>query len=225
MAAAYRVLKNTAKAGNAIIGAGVYSAVLQHGNFYESKVIKIGNTTYDPWLDYIEFCKPLGENCHAPLIYDLHVDFENEYYVATMEKLTTEPYDFGEEEVSRYDLANSISELILGSISQTDFQEKWEEYEYDLFPWGFDCFFHLTDMLIHQTDCFTSEDEENVPYEDTASFRKIDLHAGNIMFRNNTVVITDPWCNCEVEDHPSMENYIEESQDKNIVKEYRMGSS
>ena len=217
MAAAYKVLKNTAKAGNAIIGAGVYSAVLQHGKPYECKVIKIGNTTYDPWLDYIEFSKPIGENCHAPLIHNLHIDHANEYYVATMEHLTTDPIDFDSDEISRYDLANSISELILGEKSQTDFEEEWEEYQYDLFPWGFDSFFHLTDMLIFQTDCFTSEDEEAVPYEDTASFRKLDLHAGNIMFRNNTVVITDPWCNCEVEDHPSMETYIEESEDKNIT--------
>ena len=77
-------------------------------------------------------------------------------------------------------------------------------------------------MLINNTDCFTSEDEEEVPYEDTASFRKLDLHAGNIMFRNNTVVITDPWCNCEVEDHPSMETYIEESEDKNITYQFRI---
>ena len=83
-----RVLKNTAKAGNAIIGAGVYSAVLQHGKPYECKVIKIGNTTYDPWLDYIELSKPLGENCHAPLIHNMHIDHANEYYVATMEQLT-----------------------------------------------------------------------------------------------------------------------------------------
>ena len=112
--------------------------------------------------------------------------------------------------------------MILGEKSQTDFEEEWEEYQYDLFPWGFDSFFHLTDMLINHTDCFTSEDEEEVPYEDTASFRKLDLHAGNIMFRNNTVVITDPWCNCEVEDHPSMETYIEESEDKNITYQFRI---
>ena len=222
MAAAYKVLKNTAKAGNAIIGAGVYSAVLQHGKPFECKVIKIGNTTFDPWLDYIELSKPLGENCHAPLIHNMHVDHANEYYVATMEQLTADPIDFDSDEISRYDLANSISELILGEKSQTDFEEEWEEYQYDLFPWGFDSFFYLTDMLIHQTDCFTSEDEEAVPHEDTASFRKLDLHAGNIMFRNNTVVITDPWCNCEVEDHPSMESYIDQSEDKNITYQFRI---
>ena len=103
MAAAYKVLKNTAKAGNAIIGAGVYSAVLQHGKPYECKVIKIGNTTYDPWLDYIELSKPLGENCHAPLIHNMHIDHANEYYVATMEQLTTDPIDFDSDEISRYD--------------------------------------------------------------------------------------------------------------------------
>tara|TARA_Y100000287_G_C14222661_1_gene357206 strand:- start:32 stop:706 length:675 start_codon:yes stop_codon:yes gene_type:complete len=222
MATALKVLKNTAKAGNAIIGAGVYSAVLQHGKPYECKVIKIGNTTFDPWIDYIEFCKDLGENCHTPLIYNMHVDHSNDYYVATMEHLTADPIDFDDEEISRYALAESISKLILGTISEEEFEEEWEEYQFELFPWGFDTFFDLKNTIEKKTDCFTSEDEEEVPYEDTASYRKIDLHAANIMFRNNTVVITDPWCNCEVEDHPSMETYIDESEDKNITFQYKI---
>ena len=222
MAAAYKVLKNTAKAGNAIIGAGVYSAVLQHGKPFECKVIKIGNTTFDPWVDYIEFCKDLGENCHAPHIYHMHVDHANDYYVATMEHLTDDPIDFDDEEISRYTLAESISNLILGTISEEEFIEEWEEYQFELFPWGFDTFFDLKNTIEEWTDCFTEEDKEEVSYEDTASFRKIDLHAANIMFRNNTVVITDPWCNCEVEDHPSMETYIDESEDINITFQYKI---
>ena len=222
MAAAYKVLKNTAKAGNAIIGAGVYSAVLQHGKPFECKVIKIGNTTFDPWVDYIEFCKDLGEHCHTPLIYKMNVDHSNDYYVATMEHLTADPIDFDDEEISRYTLAESISNLVLGSISEEEFVEEWEEYQFELFPWGFDTFFDLKNTIEEWTDCFTEEDKEEVSYEDTASFRKIDLHAANIMFRNNTVVITDPWCNCEVEDHPSMETYIDESEDINITFQYKI---
>ena len=47
----------------------------------------------------------------------------------------------------------------------------------------------------------------------------------NIMFRNNTIVITDPWCNLAVDDHPSMENYIEESADKDIEYQCQIWSN
>ena len=220
MATAYRVLKNTAKAGNAIIGAGVYSAVLQHGKPWECKVIKIGNSSADPWLDYAEFAKKLGENCHTPHIDKLYVDHYSEYYVANMEELRSEPYD--DEYIDRHELAQSISDLIVGRTTKQEFAETWLEFKSVLFPWGYTTFFEVVDMIIDNTDCFTNDDIEMVEAGLEFQTRKLDLHGANIMFRNNTVVITDPWCNCAVDDHPSMESYIEESEDKNVSNYYNI---
>ena len=73
----------------------------------------------------------------------MHIDHANEYYVATMEHLTANPYDLDDDEISRYDLSQSISELIQGEITQKKFIKTWDEYSPELFPWGFDPFFHL----------------------------------------------------------------------------------
>jgi len=224
MATAYRVLKNTARAGNAIIGAGVYSAVLQHGKPHECKVIKIANTTMDPWLDYYnEIVVPLKTNCHTPEVSKVYIDHHNEYYVANMEELDPECYDLDcDEDFDRYTLAEDISELIKGEITQSEFEGAWEEYRCVLFPWGFGEFYKVVDALIDHTDVLTPEDElcNEMPVEEV---RKLDIHAGNIMFRRGCVVITDPWCNLAVDDHPSMETYVEESNDRHISENYYIG--
>jgi len=221
MATAYRVLKNTAKAGNAIIGAGVYSAVLQQGNAREGKVIKIANTTMDPWLDYYnEIIAPMNTNCHTPEVSKVYVDEANDYYVANMEELDPECWDLDDDEdFDKGSLAEDISDLVKGEIIQSEFESAWGEFRCVLFPWGFGEFYKVVDALIDGTDVLTSEDElcNEQPVEET---RKLDLHAGNIMFRRGCVVITDPWCSLAVDDHPSMETYVEESNDKNISENY-----
>lgn len=216
MAAAYKVLKNTAKAGNAIIGAGVYSAVLQSGEAWKEKVIKIGNTTTDPWLDYAS-SEIINHNIHTPRIDRLYVDPAGEYYVANMEQLDThEDFDMKEE------ICDSIRNLVMGEETKEEFRETWAEYS-EFFPCGLDHFFELTDQLERETDCFTLDDEAEWDGVDNA--RKLDLHSGNIMFRNNCVVITDPWCNANVDDHPSMEGYIEQSEDKDIEYQCQIWSN
>lgn len=221
MATAYKVLKNTARAGNAIIGAGCYSAVLQHGNAYEGKVIKIANTTADPWLDYYnEIIVPMNTNCHTPEVSKVYIDEANDYYVANMEELDVECYDLEHYEgFCRYDLADTISHLIKGQMTQSEFEKYWKDFECVLFPKGWNEFYKVADALIDGTDCLTSDDERcnEQPDEET---RKLDIHAANIMFRRGCVVITDPWCNLMVDDHPSMETWIEESNDKNISENY-----
>ena len=221
MATAYRVLKNTAKAGNAIIGAGVYSAVLQHGKPHECKVIKIANTTMDPWLDYYnEIITPMNTNCHTPEVSKVYVDEANDYYVANMEELDAECYDLEDDgDFDKGSLADDISQLVKGEITQSEFEGAWEEFRSVLFPWGWGEFYKVVDALIDGTDCLTSEDEmcNEMPEEET---RKLDIHAGNIMFRRGCVVITDPWCNLAVDDHPSMETYVEESNDRHISENY-----
>jgi len=221
MATAYRVLKNTAKAGNAIIGAGVYSAVLQQGKAHQGKVIKIANTTMDPWLDYYrEIIAPMNTNCHTPEVSKVYVDEANDYYVANMEELDPECWDLDDDEdFDKGSLAEDISDLVKGEIIQSEFESAWGEFRCVLFPWGFGEFYKVVDALIDGTDVLTSEDAlcNELPEEET---RKLDIHAGNIMFRRGCVVITDPWCNLAVDDHPSMETYVEESNDKAINENY-----
>ena len=221
MATAYRVLKNTAKAGNAIIGAGVYSAVLQQGKAHEGKVIKIANTTMDPWLDYYsEIIVPMNTNCHTPEVSKVYIDHQNDYYVANMEELDPECWDLDDDEdFDKGSLAEDISDLVKGEITQSEFEGAWAEYRCVLFPWGFGEFYKVVDALIDGTDVLTSEDAlcNEQPEEET---RKLDIHAGNIMFRRGCVVITDPWCSLAVDDHPSMETYVEESNDRHISENY-----
>ena len=40
---------------------------------------------------------------------------------------------------------------------------------------------------------------------------KLDLHSGNVMFRGYELVITDPWCNVEMDDVPSVCDWAEEN--------------
>jgi len=223
MAAAYKVLKNTARAGNAIIGAGVYSAVLQQGEAHECKVIKIANTTFDPWLDYYNnIISSHLKNAHVPQVTKVYVDEENNYYVANMEELDKECWDLYEDwDFDKYDFAVDISNLIIGKMIQSEFVETYEEFQDILFPSGIEEFFQLCDAITDETDVMTSDDE----YEnclDPRLVRKLDIHASNIMFRRGAVVITDPWCNLDVDDHPSMDGYIEDVTDKHIIKNYQI---
>lgn len=225
MAAAYKVLKNTAKAGNAIIGAGVYSAVLQHGESYLGKVIKISNTTDDPWLDYYHDIIKCNEgNPHVPNIDKVYVDHYYEYYVANMEELSP-ACDFDDcDGFDKGELSDTIRDLIQGELTEEEFVITWDLYEQEVFPEGFEQFFRLTRQLRDQTD-IKCEDDLSWNCHSDEETRKLDLHSGNIMFRNNTIVITDPWCNLAVDDHPSMENYIEESEDKDIEYQCQIWSN
>lgn len=226
MATALTVLKNTAKAGNVIIGAGCYSAVLQQGRDSDCKVIKIGNSSNDPWLDYCErIVKPLQGNPHVPRIDKLYIDNQNDYYVANMERLQSIMYDDfdADDEDFEYnlkeELADDIDQYIKGEITWKQFKRTWEDYPQIV---DLPAMRQLMDAILDATDALTAEDQSEIidNDEDLELYNKLDLHSGNIMFRNNTVVITDPWCGVLVDEHPSMDNYIEESEDKAIYENY-----
>ena len=211
MATAYRVLKNTAKAGNVIIGAGCYSAVLQQGKACDSKVIKIGNSSDDPWLEYYErIVKPLQGNPHVPRIDKLYIDHQNDYYVANMERLhslTYDEFDADDEDFEyclKNELADDIDQYIKGEIIWKQFKRTWEDYPQIV---DLPAMRQLMDAILDATDALTAEDQSEIieNNEDLELYNKLDLHSGNIMFRNNTVVITDPWCGVLVDEHPSMD--------------------
>jgi len=68
------------------------------------------------------------------------------------------------------------------------------------------------DCIIKWTDAFTCEDAEHILEEDDyMCATKLDLHSGNVMFRGYELVITDPWCNVEMDDVPSVCDWAEEN--------------
>ena len=221
---AYRVLKNTEKAGNVLIGAGCYAAVLENRSNCE-KVVKIGNSSEDPWLEYYErIVKPLQGNPHVPRVDKLYIDHHNDYYVANMERLQPKMYD----DFSDYDdhndslkeeLADDINQYIKGEIIWKEFCDVWDQYPdiVDLPALG-----QVMDAILSATDALTDEDQSEIieNNEDVELYNKLDLHSGNIMFRNNTVVITDPWCGVLVDEHPSMEGYIDDPDKCNYEFNY-----
>lgn len=221
---AYRVLKNTEKAGNVLIGAGCYAAVLENRSNCE-KAIKIGNSSEDPWLEYYErIVKPLQGNPHVPRVDKLYIDHHNDYYVANMERLQPKMYD----DFSDYDdhndslkeeLADDINQYIKGEIIWKEFCDVWDQYPdiVDLPALG-----QVMDAILDATDALTAEDQSEIidNENDLERYNKLDLHSGNIMFRNNTVVITDPWCGVLVDEHPSMESYIDDPEKCNYEFNY-----
>lgn len=222
---AYRVLKNTEKAGNVLIGAGCYAAVLENRSNPE-KAIKIGNTSEDAWLEYYErIVKPLQGNPHVPRVDKLYIDHENDYYVANIERLQPTMYDIFDDydgdfnHCLKEELADDINQYIKGEIRWKEFCEVWDQYPdiVDLPALG-----QVMDAILSATDALTTEDESEIidNEHNLERYNKLDLHSGNIMFRNNTVVINDPWCGVLVDEHPSMECYIDDPDKCNYEFNY-----
>jgi hypothetical protein len=117
------------------------------------------------------------------------------------------------------ELADDIDQYIKGEIKWKQFKRTWEDYPQIV---DLPAMRQLMDAILDATDALTAEDQSEIieNNEDLELYNKLDLHSGNIMFRNNTVVITDPWCGVLVDDHPSMDNYIEESEDKAIYENW-----
>ena len=213
---AYRVLKNTERAGNVLLGAGCYAAVLQHRT-NRNKVIKIGNTATDAWGGYFDdVISALPDNPHVPRVDSMYVDYQSDYYVANMERLQSimcDDFDADDEDFNyslKEELATDIHEYIMGEIKWKHFKRTWKEYPQIV---DLKSIRVLMDKIIEQTDAFTEDDEEdlrrNYHEEELLEHRKIDIHSNNIMFRGNAVVITDPWCGLFIEDHQSMDEYID----------------
>ena len=67
MSTARNIIKNRIKAGNTVLGVGCYSAAIESTS--DDKIIKVGNTTDDPWL-YYEAHDCYGE-FNASRLYDV----------------------------------------------------------------------------------------------------------------------------------------------------------
>lgn len=177
---AYNIIKSMTRRGNSVIGSGCYAAALA-SRVDGNKVIKIGNNINDPWLDYYHIIKENQHNPCVPRIYSFYLDEKNEYYVCTMERLSSSPNEKYTELCKDY-----TSRM----ITIEEFMEEVEKYP-TVFPYPK----HLVDILdkIHDWT-------EDFGYEDDSCHRRLDMHSGNFLYRDGAIVVTDPWCESDMSD-------------------------
>lgn len=89
MSSAFTVVRNFIKQDFKLAGVGYYSAVFE-SNVDPNIVYKVGRTLKDPFLDYISMPR-LKHNPHFPRVLSLHKDYDNYWYMATIEALTPIP--------------------------------------------------------------------------------------------------------------------------------------
>ena len=112
---------------------------MRHGESYLGKVIKISNTTDDPWLDYYhDIIKCNRGQPHVPNIDKVYIDHYYEYYVANMEN--SPACDFDDcDGFDRHYLADTIRDLIQGELTEEEFAVDWIDIQ-EVFPEGLNNF-------------------------------------------------------------------------------------
>lgn len=203
---AYRLIKNTAKAGNTVLGAGCYSAALE-SFARDDTVIKIGNNMSDPWITYYEqIIAKMQDNPCVPKVKSFYIDYNNEYYVCVMERLQDSCPVYANREAA----FEAVRQYLYGEISRKKFVKRAKKLP-EQFPNIF-ALVELMDYIVRWTDAFTEEDAEDLTYsDDYMGATKLDMHSGNVMFRGYELVITDPWCNVEMTDVPSVCDWADEN--------------
>lgn len=87
MATGLTVIKNFGRKGFRLLGNGCYAAVFESDSD-PNLVYKVGITTDDPYLTYIQSDI---KSAHFPKVHKLFVDAENDYYIVQMERLSPIP--------------------------------------------------------------------------------------------------------------------------------------
>jgi hypothetical protein len=203
MTTARNLIKSRIKSGNTLIGVGCYSAALE-GNSY-NKVLKVGNTSVDPWLEYYEaVIKPNQGNSHIPKVYSLHVDSYHDYYVAVVEKL----WEHDEREEDRLDGLDELEELVKatceGKYSDAEFMRESARVDECLGD------FHPSELYrvcseIHSL-IQSSYSECDGEYD-----LNLDLHTKNFLYRaDGTLVINDPISHTDMEDVDDLSIWADE---------------
>jgi hypothetical protein len=194
---AFNLIKSLTKRGNVVLGAGCYAAAIGSAN--SSHIIKIGNSMDDPWLDYYHnIIKTNQANPYVPKIKHFMCDQEHNFYVCVMERL--------DEEASVNIDKNSLIELCKDYTTHMITREEFVD-EVVKFPAAVPCPDMLANLLdkIHEgTDIFGYGED----YED-GHVRRLDMHRGNFMFRDNLLVVTDPWSEADMSDIQDVSNWVE----------------
>lgn len=192
---AFNIIKSLTKRGNAVIGSGCYAAAISCAS--PDKIIKIGNSMSDPWLDYYDMIiKPNQKNPCVPKVHSFYEDKENEYYVCIMERLT--------------DYAPRIDKDTAVELCKDYTTLHVEEEEFRVVaantPGLCDNVDHLI-FLLNKIREYTDELVSSV--SDGEGYRKLDMHAGNFLFRENQLVVTDPWCEVDMGDITDVSEWLD----------------
>jgi len=188
---AFNIIKSLSKRGNAVIGSGCYAAAISAND--NNKVIKIGNSINDPWLDYYRLIiLPNQKNSCVPKVYSFYIDYENEYYVCIMERL---------EDSTNTAAADLCKEYVCGWHTQKEFIQL--AIKVKAIAAKVDELLFILNKIKEHTDIF-----ENDYSTDIGGTRKLDMHEGNFMFRNGLIVVTDPWCENDMADITDVSDWL-----------------
>lgn len=193
---AFNIIKSLTKQGNSVIGAGCYAAALSSRVDY-NKIIKVGNNVNDPWLDYYEIIKANQHNPCVPRIYSFHIDASNGYYVCVMERLQS-----NDEQPNAKKNAELCKDYTQHWITREEFIEIAAESP-STFPHP-ELLADLLDSISNGTDMFGNDED----CDDMTGMRKLDMHSGNFLYRDGAIVVTDPWCEANMEDIVDVSNWL-----------------
>jgi hypothetical protein len=183
----HNIIKNLTRRGNSILGVGCYSAAISSKNGLEA--IKVGTNMEDPWLDFYELINQehIKDNPHVPVVKSFYSDDSNYFYVCVMERL--EPVT-----VMLTALTDMLRKFVEGSISLSEFYMLTKGYKKHIPNPE-----KMRELLDEIRDNTTHYSFDNDDCEDNGG-RKLDLHSGNFMLRDDVLVIIDPWCNVCMQD-------------------------
>lgn len=201
---AYNLIKTLTKRGNSVIGSGCYAAALS-STVDCDKVIKIGNNTADPWLDYLAIIKQNTQNPCVPRIHSFYLDTEHNFYVCVMERLKETVGDATAKAATEL-----CKEFVESWHTDEDFLRLASAFQKQIpYPTHM---LALLNMIKEQTDCFKTDGVDS--YCNTPNGRMLDLHDGNFMLRDGAIIVTDPWCEADMCDISDVTAWAEQN---NIV--------
>lgn len=210
---AHRIIKNLTRQGNSMLGVGCYSAALASRNGEDA--IKIGTNTYDPWLEYKQLVvEQHKDNPHVPQIKSFYIDTQSEYYVCVMERLSP---------VNAVGKASDLTSILEGYVrgwhSDEELLALIAPYK-DQIPQPTQMLEVLKTIKAYTTHLrngrrvgeSTATFFESDPDEDDTEGRKLDMHRGNFMLRDDVIVIIDPWCDVCMDDMPDLSHWADSNR-------------
>lgn len=210
---AHRIIKNLTRQGNAMLGVGCYSAALAARNGEDA--IKIGTNMDDPWLDFKDIVVDThATNPHVPYVKSFYQDTQSEYYVCVMERLHSVEYG------SKADTVLTIVEAYVGGWhSDEEFINLVATYPAQI-PNPKQMLEVLHTIKAHTTHyksgrpfgVSTNSYYENDLDDDYVEGRRLDMHRGNFMLRDEVLVIIDPWCNVSMDDVADLSHWVERNR-------------
>lgn len=198
---AFNLIKSLKKRGNVLLGSGCYAAAISSAN--SEQIIKIGNSTTDPWLDYYHIIvKTNQNNPHVPKVQSFMCDEEYNYYVCVMEKLENNASNY------KTDAVELCKDYTTRLITYEEFIVHAKRFKKAI-P-NPDMLANLLDKIYEYTEVFTYD----YGYEFSENARRLDMHKGNFLFRGDLLVVTDPWCENDMSDIVEVDAWVNRMSSK-----------